>query len=180
MRFGGIVLATALALGACSSDPAPREPDTTTTTSAAPTPTATLPTMPPQASEDSPEGAAAFVKHYVDVFNYAAATGDVEELSRLSSPDCDGCQKYIDLYTETYKAGGYFRGADWTLGELQLGLEGDTTFVTTMATTEPGPYRTSQGTPEQMSTGADNKVSFAVSRNSDSWKVSQFGLGAVE
>ena len=76
--------------------------------------------MPAQASEDSPEGAAAFVKHYVDVFNYAAATGDVDELSRLSSPDCTGCQKYIDLYRDTYAAGGYFKGGDWKIGELKL------------------------------------------------------------
>jgi hypothetical protein len=76
--------------------------------------------MPAQASEDSPEGAAAFVKHYVDVFNYAAATGDVDELSELSSPDCEGCQKYIDLYRDTYEAGGYFRGGDWKIGDVEL------------------------------------------------------------
>ncbi|WP_332662819.1 DUF6318 family protein, partial [Aeromicrobium sp.] len=98
MRFGGIVLAALLTLGACSSDPEPKEPKRT----ASATPTATPPTMPAQAKEDTPEGAAAFVKHYIDVFNYASNTGDVEELSRLSSPDCKGCQSYITLYRDTY------------------------------------------------------------------------------
>ncbi len=112
MRFGGIVLAVLLTLGACSSDPEPKEPKRTATSA---TPTATPPTMPAQAKEDTPEGAAAFVKHYIDVFNYASNTGDVEELSRLSSPDCEGCQSYIKLYRDTYKAGGYFKGSDWTL-----------------------------------------------------------------
>ncbi len=74
MRFGGIVLAVLLTLGACASDPEPKEPKRTATSA---TPTATPPTMPAQAKEDSPEGAAAFVKHYIDVFNYASNTGDV-------------------------------------------------------------------------------------------------------
>jgi hypothetical protein len=119
MRFGGIVLAALLLLGACSSDPQPKEPKRSATTSD-PTPTATVPTMPAQAEEDSPEGAAAFVKHYIDVFNYAASTGDVDELSRLSSPDCEGCQSYIKLYKDTYEAGGYFKGGTWRLSNLEL------------------------------------------------------------
>ncbi|MET1062966.1 MAG: DUF6318 family protein, partial [Aeromicrobium sp.] len=86
MRFGGIVFAALLVLGACSSDPVPKEP--AATSSAPATPTATPPAMPEQAKQDSPEGAAAFVKHYVDVFNYAASTGDVDELSRLSAATC--------------------------------------------------------------------------------------------
>lgn len=179
MRFGGIVLATALALGACSSDPAPREPAPTTPSTTA-APTQTVPTPPAQASEDSPEGAAAFVKHYVNVFNYAAATGDVEELSRLSSPTCDGCQSYITLYRDTYEAGGYFRGGDWKIGELRVQVEPEATYVTATAATDPGPYRETESGPELMSTGTDNEVSFAVSQAEGFWKVTQIGLGGVK
>ncbi|MET0767866.1 MAG: DUF6318 family protein, partial [Aeromicrobium sp.] len=117
-----------LVLGACSSDPVPKEP--AATSSAPATPTATPPAMPEQAKQDSPEGAAAFVKHYVDVFNYAASTGDVDELSRLSAATCEGCQSYITLYRETYDAGGYFKGADWTLGDLKLHEAAGTSYVT--------------------------------------------------
>ena len=179
MRFGGIVLATALALGACSSDPAPREPDTTTTTSAAPTPTATLPTMPPQASEDSPEGAAAFVKHYVDVFNYAAATGDVEELSRLSSPDCDGCQKYIDLYRETYKVGGYFRGGDWKIGEIKLKLSEPEMYATTEVRSGGGKFRTDSNSPEKRSEVDRIEMTFALVGTGLQREISQLALGTA-
>ncbi|KQX75584.1 hypothetical protein ASD10_10580 [Aeromicrobium sp. Root472D3] len=76
--------------------------------------------MPPQASEDSPEGAAAFVKHYVDVFNYAAATGDVDELSRLSSPDCEGCQKYASKFRAIYSGGDRIAEKLWTLSDSDL------------------------------------------------------------
>jgi hypothetical protein len=115
MRFGGIVLATALVLSACSSEPTPREPDPSKATTATTTPAVAVPTMPPQASEDSPEGAAAFVKHYVDVFNYAAATGDVKELSRLSAPDCEPCSRYADRFRDIYKAGDRIAEKLWTL-----------------------------------------------------------------
>ncbi|KRC63999.1 hypothetical protein ASE12_04030 [Aeromicrobium sp. Root236] len=165
-----------LTLGACSSDPEPKEPKRSATSVA---PTSTPPTMPAQAKEDTPEGAAAFVKHYIDVFNYASNTGDVGELSRLSSPECKGCQSYIKLYRDTYKAGGYFKGSDWKLGDLRLQQAGKTTYVTTVASTEPGPYKEAAGKPEHRSTGKDNKVSFAVSRGQAGWRLTQIGLGDV-
>ena len=168
-----------LLLSACDSGSDQATPQEPTASSSSPAPTATVPTMPAQAAEDSSEGAAAFVKYYVDVFNYAAATGDVDELSRLSSPDCDGCQRYIDLYRDTYEAGGYFKGADWTLGDLKLQVTDSATFVTTTAATEPGPYKTSDRGSESVSTGQDNEISFAVQRPSDAWQVTQFGLGGV-
>src|SRR5215204_1221407 len=116
MRFGGILLVTLLLVGSCS-DPEPKEPKSSPTS---PAPTATAPTMPTQAEENTPEGAAAFVKHYIDVFNYASNTGDVEELSRLSSPECEGCQSYIKLYRDTYEAGGYFEGGEWGLSNYEI------------------------------------------------------------
>jgi len=117
MRFGGIVLATVLVLAACSSDPAPREPDPPASSAPA-TPTVAAPTMPPQASEDSPEGAAAFVKHYVDLFNYAAATGDVKELSD-AAPNCDPCQKYARDLSSLRKS-ERATGKAWTLGDVSV------------------------------------------------------------
>ncbi|MRK01453.1 hypothetical protein GEV27_07945 [Aeromicrobium sp. S22] len=136
--------------------------------------------MPDQARQDSPEGAAAFVKHYVDVFNYAAATGDVEELTRLSAPTCEGCQSYISLYRDTYAAGGYFKGADWTIGDLRLQEERSVTYATTLVKADPGPYRESSKEPEQVSSGKDNQVSFALQRSATAWQVTQIGLGAVQ
>ena len=123
MRFGGIVLAALLTLGACTSDPEPKEPKRTATSA---TPTATAPTMPAQAKEDTPEGAAAFVKHYIDVFNYAASTGDVEELSRLSSPDCAPCSKYADRFEDIYSRGDRISTRLWKLHNNKFELVGNT------------------------------------------------------
>lgn len=133
--------------------------------------------MPAQASEESPEGAAAFVAYYVKVLNYAAATGDVEELTRLSSPDCDGCQTYIALYRDTYEAGGYFRGGDWELGELQLQFDPDETFATTDVRSNPTSYRESAESKPKEGPGSTTKISFGVRRSGAKKLVSQLALG---
>jgi hypothetical protein len=160
MLFRGMTVATLAILAACSSDPAPVQPDPAPTTSS--TPSIAVPTMPAQASEDSPEGAAAFVKHYVDVFNYAAATGDVDELSKLSSPDCEGCQSYIDLYRETYEAGGYFKGSDWALGNLELEFEQSRTNAYVKATAPAGVRRDSENSPEVPGDPENTEIVFSL------------------
>ena len=176
MRFGGIVLAAALTLGACSSDPAPKEPEPSASTTSA-TPAVAVPTMPPQASEDSPEGAAAFVKHYVDVFNYAAATGDVEELRRLSAPGCEGCERYISLYEDTYKAGGYFKGGDWKIGDLELQSDPDETFATTDVEVAPTTYLKNSTSSPTDGPSTRTKITFGVVGSSNSKSISQLALG---
>lgn len=176
--LAGALIALLAACGSGSDEPAPKEP--TTTSSTVPAPTATVPTMPAQASEDSPEGASAFVAHYVDVFNYAAATGDVDELSRLSSPDCDGCQRYIDLYRDTYAAGGYFKGGDWKIGELKVSSENEATYLTTSVLVDRGTYRDDRKSPEQEDPGERTTVSFAAKSVNGSWNLSQLGIGDVE
>jgi hypothetical protein len=161
------MLAAALILlvGACDSsseEATPQQP--TASSSNDPAPTATVPTMPAQAAEDSSEGAAAFVKYYVDVFNYAAATGDVDELSRLSSPECDGCQSYIDLYRGTYEAGGYFRGGDWKIGDLHLETRTTESLATTKVTSGRSKFRESRDVAEEIGKGTNTELTFVVSR----------------
>src|SRR5215207_5804042 len=108
MRFGGILLVTLLLVGSCSS-PEPKEPKPSPSS---PAPTATAPTMPAQAEENTPEGAAAFVKHYIDVFNYASNTGDVRELRRLS-PSCEACEKYAAKFESIYQQGDKISAHLW-------------------------------------------------------------------
>jgi len=174
MRFGGILLAAALVLGGCTGDPAPREP-TKTTSSPHASSTLTPPVMPKQAKEDSPEGAAAFVTHWVNVLNYAAATGDVEELSRLSSPDCEGCQRYIDLYRETYEAGGYVRGGTWRLGKLKI--KGETLEVVIRSSVEvaKSEFKPSAEDELRASEGERTTVGFSLPSRG-AWRLEQLFL----
>jgi hypothetical protein len=173
--------ALVLLLAACESgsdDPTPKEPTSASPTS--PIPTATLPTMPAQASEDSSEGAAAFVKHYVDVFNYAAATGDVDELSRLSSPDCDGCQRYINLYRDTYAAGGYFKGGDWKIGDIRLETRSTESLATTRVKSAQSSFRTSGKGAEEVGRGTDTELVFVVSTPDPERRMTELTLGYGE
>jgi hypothetical protein len=180
MLFRGMTVVAALTLlAACSSDPTPVEPDPSPTAIASSTPAIPVPTMPAQASEDSPEGAAAFVKHYVDVFNYAAATGDVDELSDLSSPDCEGCQKYIDLYRDTYEAGGYFKGGDWKIGDLRLEFDANESFATTTVHLERTTYRQDSDSRETIGPTEDSEVTFGVTGTGPSRRISQLALGSA-
>lgn len=116
MRFGGIVLLALLTLGACSSDATPKEPEPGPTTA---TPTVTPPTMPAQATENTPEGAATFVKHYIDVFNYAATTGGTDQLRSLSAA-CAPCDSYATEFEKTYARGDYFSHNLWKTKTLHL------------------------------------------------------------
>lgn len=176
MKFGGFFIALALVLAACSGDPQPREPDPTTAAPSA-TSTATPPAMPAQASEDSPEGAAAFVTYWVQVSNYAAATGDVTELSRISAPDCSGCQKYIDLYRDTYEAGGYFKGGDWKLGTLSIEVSDSESFATTTVAVGAGTYRATSEDSEESGAPTKDEVTFAVANGPEERRVNELVLG---
>jgi hypothetical protein len=171
--------ALVLLLAACESgsdDPTPKEPTSASPTS--PIPTATLPTMPAQASEDSSEGAAAFVKYYVDVFNYAAATGDVDELSRLSSPDCDGCQRYIKLYRDTYSAGGFFKDSDWEIGPLKVSAGSERAVVFGTVTSKAGTYREDSQSPPSPGNPENSNLTFTSDRTTSGWVLTTLELQA--
>lgn len=171
-----VVAASLFVLVAGCTDPEPKEPKPTTSAS----PTATVPSMPAQAKENTPEGASAFVAHYIDVSNYAASTGDVEELSRLSDVRCDGCQKYVKLYRDTYAAGGYFKGGDWKPGDLRLEFGEPETYVTTTVKSPESRFRTSSEAVEETGDAESTLMTFGIVRSAQEWRMTQLALGDAE
>ncbi len=164
------VAACLLVLAAGCTDPEPKEPEPSTSA----TPTVAAPSMPAQAKENTPEGAAAFVDYYIRVLNHAASTGDVTKLSDLSDPECSGCQKYIDLYRNTYANGGSFDGGAWSAGPMNLTFEASETFVTTTVEVSSSAYRSKDGQ-SSSEAASTTKVSFGIT--GDPWVVTQLGLG---
>lgn len=125
---GAVGLLAGLVLVACSSGAAD-EPERTTSTSAATSEAAATPTestpappqMPPEAREATPEGAAAFVRHFFQLVNYAYATGDTEPLRRASHSDCETCASVVDQVEQRYSTGGRISGGEISVVSAQAG-----------------------------------------------------------
>ncbi|WP_332644255.1 DUF6318 family protein [Aeromicrobium sp.] len=169
-----VVASSLLVLIAGCTDPEPKEPKPTTSAA----PTATAPTMPAQAKENTPEGASAFVAHYIEVFNYAAQTGDVSELSQLSSPKCDGCQNYINLYRDTYAEGGFFKDSDWKISDLDVTFGEGRVLVFGSVSSPPGTYAESSSATPQPGNPEDSDLTFVLTMKSGAWTLDTLELQA--
>ena len=172
MRVRTIIAAAmfsfALALVGCS-DPQPKEPDGPTAT-----PTQVAPTLPEAATEDSEEGAVAFVKHYIALLNYASDTGDVERLREASDPKCVGCNSYIELYESTYANGGYFKAPGWMATDLEAATSGETHEIWLDIDARAGVYRVDAMTPEKRAVRDTYKLFLSVKRDSSGWLIAEF------
>ena len=164
MRSFVLAVAAVLLLAACTDDPEPIEP----------THTREAPAMPPQAKEDSPEGVATFVQHYVDVFNYASSSGQVKELARLSADSCKGCESYIDLFRSTYDSGGYFRGGEWKLSDYELEVAKRSTIVFVHVDAPAGTTRANRSAPKTSTAPEDSEIRFEVDTTNDEYQVLRF------
>jgi len=180
MKIGGFFIALVFALAACSSAPQPREPTATTTPAPAPSSTATAPAMPAQATEDSPEGAAAFVVYWVAAFNYAQSTGITAGLEALSASECTGCQSYIRLFGNAYSNGGYIEGNSWTAGRLKIDYGVPETYLTTTVSISGGTSRQSADASPMEDSPTEVKLSFAIQRKQSEWHITQLALGEAE
>jgi hypothetical protein len=112
----GLLIGMAAMAAGCTPSAEP-SPLPTPTVSAAPSPSATPsetpPTMPSAAHGTSPKAAKAFVRHYFDLINYAARTGDTKELRRLGTHDCVSCEAIASNIEKIYDAGGHIKSDGW-------------------------------------------------------------------
>jgi hypothetical protein len=122
-----VVSLSVLSLGGCSGDdPEPRiaPPSSSAPTSPSTTPASgpTEPVMPDEARGTDAKAAAAFVKFYLDVADYAQATGELDALRRWSSETCKACQSGIDAISNLYQEGGVLRGGGTSVRPLESSL----------------------------------------------------------
>lgn len=136
--LGATLLAGALALSACDggSNPtvatAPTLASTTaptTSTSSAPPTTATAgsstsaalakPEMPAVAAKRTPEGAEAFVRHYIAALNFAWQAPEGSVLPPLYVPECSTCKGHQENAESLGKNGQRYRDAPFTLSRLR-------------------------------------------------------------
>lgn len=115
-----VVALGAIWLSGCDSDAAAPPPMETSTRSpsATPSPTPTAPTLPAEAKGTTEASAEAFVRHYIDVLNYAGRSGDTAALSALSADTCESCLNIISRIDNVYAAGGSIEGDGWAVFEI--------------------------------------------------------------
>lgn len=144
-RAGLAAVVAVVALFGCTDDEpgtAPTAlPSITVTPSASATPsdpTAPLPTPPAEASAHTPDGAAAFVRFYIDLINDAYATGASQPLRAYATDACDSCASIADAVDDIYTDGGRAIGGQLTINTLTpTGVaEGVQTSVVVDATTD--------------------------------------------
>jgi len=85
---------------------------------------------PAEADAATSEGAAAFVRYYINVINDAIQRNDVSLLSTLSAPECGGCQNYIKSVQDLAAQHGHVdRGGIVVTNAVAPALQGGSTVV---------------------------------------------------
>jgi hypothetical protein len=69
--------------------------------------------MPAEAMGTSAASAKAFVRHYIEVVNFALKTGDVSQIRQLSEGECSSCSAVADSVSTVYGNGDRLTGKGW-------------------------------------------------------------------
>ena len=112
IRTGLAALCVLGALAGCSEEAAAPPPLPTAATSS-PTPVA-LP-VPPEATPETPQGAAAFARYYMQVLTEAFRSADAMQLRALSDPGCGGCNNFIGAVEGSAAANERTEGGEFTV-----------------------------------------------------------------
>ena len=105
------------ALAGCGgADPAASDPPSV---SPSPSPTGpTAPALPRAARQHTKAGAIAFVRHYIDLINYAQASGDVAVVSSASVAGCSSCNSTNRYLHRLHASGGQLVGGRTAIREV--------------------------------------------------------------
>ena len=114
MRSIALAIAAVLLLASCSDDPEPIEPTTS------PSSERIAPTLPSKAEKETPDGAIAFVAHWIATFNFAVNAGAVEGFKTLNEPGCEGCKSYEDEIVRLNRNDAEVRHFKWIGGKASL------------------------------------------------------------
>ena len=109
IRAGLTALCVVAALAGCTEAAAPAPLPSVPTAS----PTAAALPIPPEATPETPQGAAAFTRYYFDVVNRAFVAGDASDVRRLSDPECEGCNNLVRAIEEEPDPGERIEGGEF-------------------------------------------------------------------
>lgn len=164
MRKLVCALAVLLILSACGRD-------------AEPTPTP--PQAPALVSENSAEGAEAFVRHYIDTLNFARDSGDIKGLQFLSNSECENCAQIISTISRVHDSGGRYVGGDWNVISTKIKSSDWDMVVTVDGHFEEETVINKRGSEPTSVPAEDLIVDFQLQFDADSWTVLAFSTDLV-
>lgn len=137
---------------------------------------------PAEADAFTSEGAAAFVRYYVEVLNTAIATNDVTRLQELSAPQCGGCRDYTQSIQKTLAAGGVVEsGRLDVLNAVAPAIQDDETTVLMDFTTTAYLSRTSDGRElDRFPAEGRRSAELRCTRRGDTWQVMGLRLASAQ
>jgi hypothetical protein len=178
LRFAAAA-ATSLALlitaSGCGGDdpPAPKAEPTNTQTTPAASSSPTPPVLPAAAKADTKAGAKAFVRHFINVMNFAGNNGQTETLRALYARTCARCEGIADGIDRTYSRGGSIDGGTWVVETLKA--YGDTnglTYLDAVVRYGPQSFRATRNSPVKHFTGRKHQLqAFQLKRAKHRWTV---------
>jgi hypothetical protein len=174
------VLAGLLASG-CGGSPEPGPlpaPEKSSTPSASATPAP--PVMPKAAKAKTRAGAEAFVRHYVQLVNYAGANGDTGPLRDASLDTCVKCMALADGIDKVYSSGGRIIGGGWTLVRAKhYGFKRGHYFLDATIDSAPQQMMEKSGAQPTSFPGTSKRLrAFVLERSGSLWKVSELDPSA--
>jgi hypothetical protein len=126
--------------------------------------------MPAAASENTKAGAIAFVRYYIELINHAQATGDVDALAAVESPDCRSCTSARDVVTKIYASDGHLEGGKWSGRIRSVAPRPDLNAWTVFTVVRFAPQLVVEGGQTTQLKGGQSLITFVVG-HSDRWQV---------
>jgi hypothetical protein len=101
-----------------TASPTAEATDSPTTETPEPTDTSALPPLPDAATENTPEGAEAFIRYYFDVVNMLHRQPQTGVLEDLTDPECQSCTNAEERISHLVEEEAHLSGDLYSVGEM--------------------------------------------------------------
>ena len=171
-----ITLLLASALVGCTdsngTEPSPWPSPTGSTSASARTKTPTEPEPPELANAVDADGSRAFVTYWVELLNYAVATGETAQLRAISRDDCRACRAISKRIETTYQRGGTIETAGWKVVTMRLQTLSDVVATVNIAKQS---VRTSSTSSVKTFRASRVRFAFHLQYRRDRWVMREIG-----
>jgi hypothetical protein len=127
--------------------------------------------MPDAARANTKAGAIAFVRHYIDLINYAQATGDVTPLEKVEDTRCGSCTNVRQGVRDIYGSGGHIEGGAWSAKVRLASPRPDLSGWTVFADVQYGPQHVVRDSKTTSLGGGKSPMTFVVKSIAGEWTV---------